>query len=128
MVAWMHGQTGGEAVGSAVIRWQGPGLPEIRSAYPDVVEIAHVQVRPDVRGRGVGTCLMRTAEGLARLRGVPRLGLGVGVENPPAAALYERLGYTGPESSREASINISMSTALSSTPSSGTSTWSWICS
>ncbi len=45
-------------------------------------------------GEAVGTCLMRKAEGLARLRGVPRLGLGVGVENPPAAALYERLGYT----------------------------------
>ena len=94
VVAWMHGQTGGEAVGSAVVRWQGPDLPEIGSAYPGVVEIAHLQVRPDVRRRGVGTCLMQTAEQQVRLREVPWLGLGVGVENPPAAALYERLGYT----------------------------------
>jgi hypothetical protein len=54
VVAWMHGQTGGEAV---------------------------------------GTCLMRTSERLARLRGARWLGLGVGVDNPKAAALYERLGY-----------------------------------
>lgn len=31
---------------------------------------------------------------MARRRAVPWLGLGVGVENPEAAALYERLGYT----------------------------------
>ena len=33
------------------------------------------------------------AEGLARERGLPEAGIGVGVDNPRAAALYARLGY-----------------------------------
>jgi len=90
VVAWQHR----EAVGSVVIRWQSADLPEIDSTYPGAVEIAHLQVRPDRRRRGVGTCLLLAAKGQARLREVPWLRLGVGVENPEAAALYERLGYT----------------------------------
>jgi len=90
LVAWQRD----EAVGSAVIRWQSSELGEFGHTYPGVVEIAHLQARPDRRRRGVGTCLMQAAENMARLREVPWLGLGVGVENPEAAALYERLGYT----------------------------------
>jgi ribosomal protein S18 acetylase RimI-like enzyme len=89
VVAWQDG----EAVGSVVIRWQHPELGEVDTTHPGVVEVAHLQVRPDRRRRGVGTCLMEAAERLARLRAVPWLGLGVGVDNPEATALYESLGY-----------------------------------
>jgi hypothetical protein len=37
--------------------------------------------------------LVHTAERLARERGIGLMGLGVGVGNPRAAALYARLGY-----------------------------------
>jgi ribosomal protein S18 acetylase RimI-like enzyme len=89
LVAWQRD----EAVGSVVIRWQSSELGEFGSTYPGVVVIAHLQVRPERRRRGVGTCLMQAAENMARRREVPWLALGVGVENPAAAALYERLGY-----------------------------------
>jgi ribosomal protein S18 acetylase RimI-like enzyme len=90
LVAW----DGDRAVGSGVIRWRNSELPEIGDLYPGLVEMAHVYVRPDARGRGVGTCLMQAAEGAARRRGVRWLGLGVDVDNSAAAALYARLGYT----------------------------------
>ena len=89
MVAWQHG----EAMGSVVIRWRSAELAEIGSRYPGVIEVAHLQVRSDHRRRGVGTCLMQAAERQVRLRKAPWIGLGVGVENPQAAALYEHLGY-----------------------------------
>lgn len=90
LVAWQDG----EAVGSVVIRWQPQERGEVDTTYPGVVEIAHLQVRLDRRSRGVGTRLIQAAENVAEVRKVPWLGLGVGVENPEAAALYERLGYT----------------------------------
>lgn len=89
LVAW----EGDTAVGSAVIRWKNSELTEISDRYPNLVEIAHVHVRPDARRRGVGTCLMQTAEVEARHRRVRWLGLGVAVDNSTAAALYVRLGY-----------------------------------
>ena len=46
-----------------------------------------------LRSRGVGTALVRAAERLARERGIDVMGLGVGADNPRAAALYARLGY-----------------------------------
>ncbi len=89
VVAWERGV----ALGSAVVRWDSQGFAEALSAYPGVVEVAHLQVRFDARRRGVGTGLVEAAERLARLRRERWLGLGVGVDNPEARALYERLGY-----------------------------------
>jgi ribosomal protein S18 acetylase RimI-like enzyme len=45
------------------------------------------------RGRGIGRQLMQAAEDEARARGVERLWLEVLVQNAPAIALYEKLGY-----------------------------------
>jgi ribosomal protein S18 acetylase RimI-like enzyme len=90
LVAW----AGDMAMGSTVIRWQNPELPDVGDDYPGMVEVAHLHVRPDARGRGVGTCLMQAAEDETMRRGVRWLGLGVDVDNSAAAALYARLGYT----------------------------------
>lgn len=90
LVAWEDDM----AVGSTVIRWQNQELSDVGAAYPGMMEVAHLQVRPDARGRGVGTCLMQAAESESRRRGVRWLGLGVDVDNSAAAALYARLGYT----------------------------------
>jgi RimJ/RimL family protein N-acetyltransferase len=46
-----------------------------------------------LRGRGIGTALIRAAEDSARQLGHGRLSLGVGVDNPQARRLYERLGF-----------------------------------
>lgn len=45
------------------------------------------------RGEGIGEQLMRAAEEQARARGVRRLWLEMLVQNAPAIALYEKLGY-----------------------------------
>lgn len=57
----------------------------------EVPEVRNVGVLESVRGRGIGTALMREAERRALPAG--RLRLGVGLDNPAAHRLYERLGY-----------------------------------
>lgn len=56
-----------------------------------VPEVRNVGVLESHRGRGIGTALMAEAERLAAPAG--RLRLGVGLDNPAARRLYERLGY-----------------------------------
>jgi ribosomal protein S18 acetylase RimI-like enzyme len=55
--------------------------------------IGGVGVVADRRGQGIGRQLMQAAEEEARGRGVKRLWLEVLVQNAPAIALYEKLGY-----------------------------------
>lgn len=55
-------------------------------------ELRHLQIEPSVRGRGLGTAIVRAAE---YLLGSGTLTLGVGLDNTAARALYERLGYRG---------------------------------
>jgi acetyltransferase (GNAT) family protein len=43
--------------------------------------------------RGIGRALIRAAEDTARRLGHERLALAVGIDNPGAQRLYERLGY-----------------------------------
>ncbi|MFX0538961.1 GNAT family N-acetyltransferase [Ornithinimicrobium sp. Y1847] len=89
LIAW----AGDEPLGSGTVVWTGPLHEETRTAYPDVIELAHLQVRAEHQGRGIGTALVHAAEGLVAARGHDRVGMGVGVDNPRAGQLYERLGY-----------------------------------
>lgn len=65
----------------------------------DPAELKSLWVELSARGRGVGSAIVRAAEALVVERGVTspdgrwRLVMGVGLDNPRAAALYERLGY-----------------------------------
>ncbi|MCC7204924.1 MAG: GNAT family N-acetyltransferase [Phycisphaeraceae bacterium] len=52
-------------------------------------------VTAEHRGRGVGSSLLAEAERIAREKGVTTMILEVNRDNPDAARLYERAGYTG---------------------------------
>jgi ribosomal protein S18 acetylase RimI-like enzyme len=65
---------------------------ETRAAEREAVLIA-AGVRPELRGRGIGTMLMHAAEGLVCSRGLHSIVLGVEDSNTHARRLYERLGY-----------------------------------
>ncbi len=55
--------------------------------------VAHLGIRPDFRGKGLGDRLIRHLLDQARSRKSPVAVLDVSVENPRAQALYERLGF-----------------------------------
>lgn len=76
IVAWVDGMP----VGSAQL--------DLRT---DPWEVKNLNVDERARGEGIGTALMAEAERLAAPSG--RLSVGVGVDNPRARALYERLGF-----------------------------------
>jgi ribosomal protein S18 acetylase RimI-like enzyme len=90
LIAWANA----EPLGSGMIQWAGCGGANARQAFPDAVEINHLQVRPEWRERGVGTAIIEDAETRAAGRGHALVALGVGLENDRAARLYRRLGYT----------------------------------
>lgn len=75
LTAWL----GGAPVGQGEVVFASPR--ELRSLH---VAAAH-------RGRGIGTALIRAAEQASREAG--ELIVGVGLDNPDARRLYERLGY-----------------------------------
>jgi GNAT superfamily N-acetyltransferase len=87
LLAWLEGRP----VGHTEVRWIGCEAPEVPVDCP---EIGGLGVWPEeLRSRGIGTQLIWAAEELARERALSVVGIGVGRENPRAAALYARLGY-----------------------------------
>ncbi|HWD82901.1 MAG TPA: GNAT family N-acetyltransferase [Kribbella sp.] len=79
----------GEFVGRTVV---------LRSSKYDEVRVAEDPVEINalhafVRGKGIGTALIRVAEAVAIDWGRTAIGLGVALDNPRARGLYERLGY-----------------------------------
>ncbi|MFE9441740.1 GNAT family N-acetyltransferase [Streptomyces sp. NPDC006602] len=87
LVAWLDGRP----VGHTEMRWLGCAAPDVTVDCP---EIGGLGVWPEeLRSRGIGTALIRAAEDLARERRLTTVGIGVGRDNPRAAALYARLGY-----------------------------------
>jgi GNAT superfamily N-acetyltransferase len=89
LVAW----AGDTPIGDVYL-WREPlEEPELRAAYPGVPLLNHLEVVPAWQGRGIGTALVRACEEAARDDGADILLLAVGVDNPDARRLYERLGY-----------------------------------
>jgi GNAT superfamily N-acetyltransferase len=89
LVCWQ----GDEPLGWALVQWSGCTGENARAAFPSGIEVNHLQVRPEFRGRGAGTAIVTAAEQMVRDRGAGQIALGVGVENADAARLYRRLGY-----------------------------------
>ena len=88
---WALQEAGGSTL---LVAWDGDrpvgaGQLDLRG---DVPELRNLRVDAAERGRGIGTAIVRAAEE----RVAPgRLAVGVGLDNPRARALYERLGYRG---------------------------------
>lgn len=78
LVAWEDGIP----IGHAHLDWR-HDPPEVQDVF---VDEAH-------RRRGIASLLSASAENLVRERGFDTIALDVDVENTPARALYEKLGY-----------------------------------
>lgn len=90
---FLVGWVAGEPWGWALLQWRGCVGPNARAAFPQCVEVNHLQVRPQHQSRGTGTAILAAAEQRAREGGVAQLAVSVSVENPNAARLYRRLRY-----------------------------------
>jgi GNAT superfamily N-acetyltransferase len=89
LVAWLEGRP----VGEVFLDCEPAKEPEVRRHLPGVPQLDHLEVPGPFQGRGIGTALIHAAEEAARQLGHERIALGVGVDNPKARRLYERLGY-----------------------------------
>jgi ribosomal protein S18 acetylase RimI-like enzyme len=89
LIAWSDSTV----LGTGVVRWSDLLGYQLSGLLPGCPEICHLQVRPEYRGEGVGSRLIAAAEDLVRSRGITKVGVVVGVDNPRAAALYQRLGF-----------------------------------
>ncbi|NUL44958.1 GNAT family N-acetyltransferase [Cellulosimicrobium funkei] len=96
--AWAHaipsllerGRTGRSTTFVALRADAALGLAELTSE--DDPELKNVGVLPAVQGQGIGTRLITAAEQHAAVSH-DRIRLRVGLDNPRARRLYERLGY-----------------------------------
>ena len=89
LVAWR----GPDPIGHLFLKWSGPHDPLVASRIADCAEIEDFVILPELRSRGIGRRMLDTAAALTRERGMARLGLAVGLDNPRARALYERNGF-----------------------------------
>jgi len=89
LVAWLDGSP----VGDVFLSLGPADEPEVRRHLPGVPILVHLEVLGLLQRRGIGTALVRAAEDVARRLGHDRIALGVGLDNPGARRLYERLGY-----------------------------------
>ena len=58
-----------------------------------VAKLDDVSVKPDRRGKGIGTALLEQLKEQLRKESVTRIDVGVHLENPEARKFYERLGF-----------------------------------
>jgi len=89
LAAWLDGRP----VGEVFLECEPAKEPEVRRQLPGVPRLDPLEVLGPFWGRGIGTALIRAAEATARQLGYEQLALGVGLDNPKARRLYERLGY-----------------------------------
>jgi ribosomal protein S18 acetylase RimI-like enzyme len=106
MVGYLAAQARAQGMRTAVqlARWYGPAvivrLPRLaraggsmRRLAPDDFYLAHIAVRPHLRGRGIGARLLGAAEERARRLGAKRVVLDVEEHNDGARTFYDRQGY-----------------------------------
>src|SRR5215475_7739465 len=89
LAAWIDGVV----VGDVYLYCEAHEEPELRRELPGVPVLNHLEVAAGWQRRGIGTALVHACEHAARDRGHDVLLLGVGLDNPDAKRLYQRLGY-----------------------------------
>jgi GNAT superfamily N-acetyltransferase len=89
LVAWLDNRP----VGDVFLDCGPADEPEVRRHLPGVPRLVHLEVDGQLWRRGIGSALIRAGEDAARWLGHLRLALGVGLDNPHARRLYERLGF-----------------------------------
>ena len=89
LVAWLEDRP----VGEVFLDCEPAKEAEVRRHLSGVPQLDHLEVPGPFQGRGIGTALIGAAEAAARQLGHERVALGVGLDNPEARRLYERLGY-----------------------------------
>ena len=89
LIAWDSDQP----CGVAMIQWEGCTGALARSTLPGAIEINHVFVREESRGRGAATKLIGAAEEHIVARGHSTAVLCVDQDNTVARELYLHLGY-----------------------------------
>lgn len=89
LIAWMDGIP----IGHTMVRWTGTTDAFVAERISGCAHVEDLFVMPEHRSQGIGTRILEHGEGLAAERSFTRIGLAVGIDNPRARALYERLGY-----------------------------------
>jgi GNAT superfamily N-acetyltransferase len=89
LVAWLDDRP----VGDVYLALEPADVPQVRRHLPGVPQLIHLEVVGPLQRRGIGTALLHAAEDTARRLGYEQITLAVGVDNPGARRLYERLGY-----------------------------------
>ncbi|MCA1842642.1 MAG: GNAT family N-acetyltransferase [Actinobacteria bacterium] len=93
--SWTRAQVNGEVEGNttSVIEVGGRLAGRLRVVRRSGgIELAGIQLSPDVQRRGIGTSIIESLQAEARAAEVP-LELGVEKDNPHAHRLYTRLGF-----------------------------------
>ncbi|MEO7501230.1 MAG: GNAT family N-acetyltransferase, partial [Gemmatimonadaceae bacterium] len=82
----------GRQVGGAVVVFRSPGV-DMLEGRDDLAVLWDIRVAPDVRGKGVGTALLRAAESGAAANGATSMKVETQNINVPACRFYSRHGY-----------------------------------
>ena len=74
-------------IGQVAIHWRG------KATHPHLPDLQSLRVFPAFQGMGIGSRLIEASEQMVAARGFSQVSLAVGIENPRARVLYERLGF-----------------------------------
>jgi GNAT superfamily N-acetyltransferase len=89
---FIRAQSGGRLVGGAVIAFDSGDVAMLEGRR-DLAVLWDIRVSPDVRGKGIGSTLLRSAEAWAMSKGCCQLKVETQNINVPACRFYERRGF-----------------------------------
>ena len=90
--AFFAARVDGARVGGAAVVLDAPDV-EMLAGRSDVALLWDIRVRPDARGRGVGSALIASAERWSVTKGAKWIEVETQNVNTPACRFYERMGF-----------------------------------
>lgn len=85
-------RVGATRVGSAAVAFRSPGI-DMLERRDDLAVLWDIRVSPEMRGKGVGSALLRAAESWASANGATSMKVETQNINVPACRFYSRHGY-----------------------------------